>query len=337
MGAEVGTFLSVKGVRFGYPAGPEFLGPIDLRLGRGECWAIVGPNGAGKSTLLRLLAGLLRPRRGTIELEGAALAALSARERARRVALIPQQVRSDIEDTARGLVLLGRFPHRSFGLFETAHDLAVAERALALTETLDFAERPLCTLSGGEAQRVHVAAALAQEPRLLLADEPTASLDVQHQLTIFRILRGQAVREGVTVVVVTHDVNLAAQFCTHVLVLDNGRIVACGPPAEVVRAQVLSPIYNTPLVEACAPEAPAVCWVVPHVLAGEQVGDQSPRCGPLTPPPPPMGERGLETAPESVRRPSVHQSPRSKDLGHPRDDLGHPRDDLGHPKGGGRG
>ena len=257
------AILKLDGVRFGYAQRPDFLGPVSLEVCGGECWAIVGPNGAGKTTLLRLMAGLRRPDAGRLYLGDEPLAGISDRRRAQRLAFVPQQAPIDLDLAVRNVVLLGRFPHRSLGLFESARDHRIAERAMALTETSGFADRPLATLSGGEAQRVHVAAALAQEPQLLLLDEPTASLDLQYQLAIFEILRARAEHDGLGVVVVTHDVNLAAQFCSHVLLLHEGRPVASGPPAEVLDPEVLEPVYGIPLRRLTISAEPDRRWIVP--------------------------------------------------------------------------
>ncbi len=257
------ALLTLREVRFGFPTRPDFLGPISLAVAGGECWGILGPNGAGKSTLLRLMAGLHAPHKGEIELIGKSLCRTSTRRRAQRVAFLPQRTPGDVDFRVRDVVLLGRYPHRSLGLFESAEDYRVAERAMASTQTLEHADRALATLSGGEAQRVHLAAALAQEPRVLLLDEPTASLDLQHQLAICGILREKARRDGLAVVVVTHDVNLAAQFCTHVLLLHEGRAVAQGPSDAVLTPSVLQPIYGVTMVTLQTPNRPDRRWLVP--------------------------------------------------------------------------
>ena len=275
MSPDAPAMLELEAVRFGYPARPDFLTGVSMTVRAGECWAIVGPNGAGKSTLLRLMAGLRQPQAGHVRFFGQDLRAVPARLRSRRIAFMPQQPPSDLDLSAREIVLMGRFPHRSLGLFESAEDHRIAERALDLTKTTAFADRPIATLSGGEAQRVHLAAALAQAPELLLLDEPTASLDIQHQLAIFEILRGRTEAEGLTVVVVTHDVNLARRFCSHVLLLDNGRQVATGTPGKVITPEVLGPVYGVELVtlaEAVAyQDAPCgTGWVVPKGASGER-------------------------------------------------------------------
>lgn len=250
-------------MRYGYTARPDFLGPVTLTIRPGQCWGIIGPNGAGKSTLLRLMAGLRHPDSGRVTLGHRSLAQLTGRERAQRIAFVPQHPPADIDSTARAVVLLGRFPHRTLALFESVDDRRIADRAMEITETIGFADRPLTTLSGGEAQRVHIAAALAQEPQFLLLDEPTASLDLQHQQAIFHILRQRTTGDGLAVAVVTHDVNLARQYCSHVLLLHDGRVVADGGPEDVVTPDVLRPVYGVELATLTIPGDSTRSWVVP--------------------------------------------------------------------------
>jgi len=272
--AEPSTILTLNGVRFGYgdrtsaaTTDAFALGPVTLAVRAGQSWAIVGPNGAGKSTLLRVMAGLCRPSDGTVSLSGSALHDLTPRKRAKSIAFVPQRPRCDVEATARQTVLLGRYPHRSLGLFESVEDYRLADEAMTVTRTAAFADRAISTLSGGEAQRVHIAAALAQQPELLLLDEPTASLDLRHQLGIFEILRERTSRSGLAVVVVTHDVNLAARFCSHVLLLDNGRVVAAGTPEDVVTPDVLGPVYGVALAMLASPSTGDGRWIVPVGVA----------------------------------------------------------------------
>lgn len=265
---DASSMLALTDVRFGFADRPQFLGPMTVSVERGECWAIVGPNGAGKSTLLKLMVGLHRPVAGEVRIRGRNLSAMSGRDRARHVAYVPQHPPGDLDQSVRDVVLMGRFPHRSMGLFESAGDREIAERAMEVSGTLEFADRPMATLSGGEAQRVHVAAALAQEPELLLLDEPTASLDLRHQLAIFRILTERASAEGSAVVVVTHDVNLAARFCSHVLLLDDGHGVATGPPDKVLTPEVLGPVYGVKMTALTIEDDPQRRWVVPLDPAG---------------------------------------------------------------------
>lgn len=238
------TILHAEAIAFGFPQRPRFLRDISLTVAAGQCWGILGPNGAGKSTLLRLLAGLLTPHAGAIRLLGTALGGQSARGRARVVSFLPQNPPRDVDLSARQIVLMGRYPHRALGIFESAEDHRIAGRAMSRTETAAFSDRSLASLSGGEAQRVHIAAALAQQPRLLLLDEPTNALDLYHQLLILRTVRGLTDAGDMAAVVVTHDLNLAARFCTHALLLDDGRAVAIGRPDEVLTPARLEGVYG---------------------------------------------------------------------------------------------
>ncbi len=263
MEAEATPILTLTDVRFGFADRPGFLGPIAFSVSPGQCWAIVGPNGAGKSTLLKLIIGLLEPREGEVRLRGIHVSRMTGRDRARRVAYVPQNPPSDLASCVRDVVLMGRFPHRSMGLFESVEDYRIAERAMDVSETVSFADRAVSTLSGGEAQRVHIAAALAQQPELLLLDEPTASLDLQHQLAIFQILVDRASTENLAVVIVTHDVNLAGRFCSHVLLLDEGRCAAAGPPGDILTPEVLEPVYGVKLAALTMEGDASRRWIMP--------------------------------------------------------------------------
>ncbi len=261
--SQLSALLILRLVRFGYAGGPDIVGPVSLRVARGECWGIVGPNGAGKSTLLRLMVGLLTPRSGEIEFAGMSLRQMRSRDRSRRIAFLPQQFLGDRDFRVSDYVLMGRYPHRSMGLFESAEDRRVADEAMLRTQTADFADRTLDTLSGGEAQRVHLAAALAQQPELLLLDEPTASLDLQHQLAVFEVLRDQSATSGLTIVVVTHDINLAARYCTHVLLLDRGKAAASGSASQVLTPSNLEPVYRVAMADLPLPGHPDRRWLAP--------------------------------------------------------------------------
>ena len=252
--------LSALDLAFGFPQRPDFLKAVNMAVCRGQRWGVIGPNGAGKSTLLRLLAGLLEPAHGQVRLDQQAIASLPHRDRARRLAFMPQSLPRDLPTPAREIVLMGRYPHRGLGMFETAADQEIARRAMEVTRTWEFADRSLSTLSGGEAQRVHIAAALAQQPAVLLLDEPTAALDLHHQLEIFSLLQRLSEEKRIAVVVVTHDLNLAARYCSHALLLDDGRIAAQGPPEDVIRPAVLESVYDVELHESILPDGR---WLVP--------------------------------------------------------------------------
>jgi len=214
------------------------LAGVDLQVQRGEVVALLGPNGAGKSTLLQLLLGWLRPESGEVRLSGERVLSLSRREIARRVAFVPQDVRVDFAFTVRELVAMGRLPHLGRFRTEGHDDLEIVDNALAATEITAFAERSLLELSGGERQRAHIARALAQNTDLFLLDEPTASLDIEHQLGVLGLVNSLATG-GKAAVVALHDLPLAVRFATRLVVLAGGDVVASGPPDQVVTAELL--------------------------------------------------------------------------------------------------
>lgn len=216
---------------------------VDCTAPAGAVSGLLGPNGAGKSSLLRLLAGVRAPDGGTVALAGDDLLGLPRRTRATAVALVEQEAATELPLSVLDAVLLGRIPHRPLLAGEGAHDRDVARAVLDRVGLAAFADRPLATLSGGERQRVHLARALAQEPRLLLLDEPTNHLDVAARLGTLATLRGLAA-DGVTVLAALHDLTLAASACDHVVLLAAGRVVAAGDVRDVLVPDVVEPVYG---------------------------------------------------------------------------------------------
>ena len=209
----------------------------------GQVVALVGPNGAGKSSLLRLLSGAVAiAGSGAVLLDGVDLLTLKPRERARRVALVEQELRTDAAMTVRQVVELGRIPHES-GWAVATPDREPVDRALAMAGVSAYEHRLVATLSGGEQQRVQMARALAQEPELLLLDEPTNHLDVKAQMDALGLLR-QVAASGVTVVAALHDLNLAAAHCDHLVVVAEGRVRQVGPVAEVLTPALVEEVYG---------------------------------------------------------------------------------------------
>jgi iron complex transport system ATP-binding protein len=242
------TVVAARNLAFAYrlPHGArrEVLRGVDLVLGVGELVALVGTNGSGKTTLIRLLAGSLRPDSGDLTLFDHPSASWSRLELARRVAVLPQSLELPAGFRASELVAMGRTPHATSLLGVTAADEEAVERALRDAEALDIAERFAEELSGGERQRVLVAMALAQEPKLLLLDEPTLHLDVAHQVSLLRTVARLRKQRGITVVAVLHDLTLAAGAAPRVAVLDEGRVVADGAPAVVLTPELVRRVFG---------------------------------------------------------------------------------------------
>jgi ABC-type cobalamin/Fe3+-siderophores transport system ATPase subunit len=235
-----GSFeLHSVGMTYG---GCPVLQDVSLEISGSGLVAVVGPNGAGKSTLLGILAGLREGYQGRCLFEQRMVQKWPRRDFARRVSVVPQSLRLDFPFTAEQVVFMGRTPHAG-GLFDSDSDQAAVERALRLTDAWDFRERDFRALSGGERQRVVLASALAQEPGVLLLDEPTTFLDLEHQLAIYRLLRDLAAG-GMLVVCVTHDLNLAAAFASRVIALRHGLVLADAPPAEALRPDRVEEIFH---------------------------------------------------------------------------------------------
>lgn len=241
--ASVAPLLSVKNV--GYRVnGNSLLQEISLSARAGELVGLIGPNGAGKSTLLKLITGLLSATEGTITLAGAPLATYSRRQIAQNIAYVPQITALDFPFSVRQIVLMGRNPYLGRFTLETEHDRQIADRAMQRTQTSAFADRLVGTLSGGERQRVLIARALTQEPKLLLLDEPTANLDIQHQVRIFDLVVALVRQDGLAGIAAVHDLELAARFCDRLVLLHRGRICATGTPEDVLSAENIRTAYG---------------------------------------------------------------------------------------------
>jgi iron complex transport system ATP-binding protein len=215
---------------------------VDLAVEPGEFVALVGPNGAGKTTLLRTITGVLTPDAGTISVAGTSLASQSSKEVSRSVAIVPQDTHVGFSFTAEHIVEMGRTPYRS--RLDWGRDTDPVERAMERTETLQFRDKPVDDLSGGERQRVLLARALAQEPDALLLDEPTGSLDINHQIRVLDLLT-DLVDEGRAALAAIHDLDLAARFCDRLVLLHDGAIQASGPPAQVLDDPTLGSAFET--------------------------------------------------------------------------------------------
>jgi len=221
----------------------DILSGVSFTAPKGAITGLIGPNGAGKSTLLTALLGLI-PSTGSACFEGNDLPTMPRRDRARLAAFVEQSANTEERLSVRDVVALGRIPHQSaFATTGGADDNTIIAAALAETGMTDFASRRFDTLSGGEQQRVHIARALAQEPRLLVLDEPTSHLDISAQLQLLALLRRRATR-GMSVLIALHDLNLAARSCDHIVVLHHGKVAAQGAPQTVLTSAMLEAVYN---------------------------------------------------------------------------------------------
>jgi iron complex transport system ATP-binding protein len=249
--------VEFAGVAFGYPRpalsreGGFSLTDVSFVIEPGEIFGVIGPNSAGKTTLLRLLTRVMAADRGEIRLAGRPIAPMAHAELARQVAVVPQDFPRPFPFTVEQLVLMGRYPHGPGRFFENDEDRALARAAMAATSVLDLADLPLEQLSGGERQRAMLARALAQQPQLLVLDEPTSHLDLRYQAECVGLLRdlnqGQAPGSGLSVVLVTHDLDLAAHVCHRLLLLSAGRAVRLGAPEDVLEESILEAVYGCPV------------------------------------------------------------------------------------------
>jgi iron complex transport system ATP-binding protein len=252
--------LNVGGVSFRYP---HFeLAPTSFHAQSGELVAIIGPNGSGKSTLLEVVSGHLKPREGCVKLNGEDIHKLSPRERAQRIGLARQETILLFSFQVREFVRQGRHPHLGQSLFETGEDDRWVDWALEETNLTAFAGRRVLEISSGEFQRAVLARTLAQRPRLLLLDEPTANLDIGYQIEMLRLIRQLAASEEMIAVVVTHELNLAAEFADSLILLEHGRCLSKGRPEQVLQSNLLSRVFRTPVMVDQNPSSgrPRVTW-----------------------------------------------------------------------------
>jgi iron complex transport system ATP-binding protein len=236
--------LSCDHVSFSYGA-DEVLTDISLSVAQGEIFGLLGPNGSGKSTLVRLMSRVLVPRAGQVTFAGRDLRSYRREEFARQIAVVPQETNIELPFSVLEVVLMGRSPYlRRFG-FEQTSDLVIARQAMEQTGISTLAAREIHELSGGERQRVILAKALAQEPRLLLLDEPTAFLDIKHQMEVYDLIKTLSRQRGLTVIAIQHDLNLAALYCDRLALLKAGRVFCLGTPEQTLTYTNIKAVYET--------------------------------------------------------------------------------------------
>jgi iron complex transport system ATP-binding protein len=236
--------LSATELCFAYD-GHDVLRGVSLTAVAGEIVGVLGPNGSGKSTLLKIISGVLQGYVGSVAFEGEEIRSIARRRLARALAVVPQEPQFGFSFTAMEIALMGRHPHLAGLAFESEADIELARKALELCGVAELAARPIHELSSGERQRVVFARALAQDPRALLLDEPASFLDVRHQVEIHDLVRRLASEKGCCVLAVMHDLNLAAEYCDRLYLLDDGRIAAEGPTAEVLTYANLKHVFRT--------------------------------------------------------------------------------------------
>tara|TARA_B100000686_G_scaffold273213_1_gene290755 strand:+ start:219 stop:1043 length:825 start_codon:yes stop_codon:yes gene_type:complete len=238
------SFLEVAGVTAGYRRGDPIVSDVDFHVKAGELVGLIGPNGCGKSTLIRVMSGMLPLTQGKVIVDGSEISSLSRQDLARRIAVLPQETTCTFPFTVREIVSMGRHPH--LGRFRrlSCDDETVIEEALCRTHTHAFAERIITELSGGEKQRVLIARALAQKPRALFLDEPTAHLDINHQIEVFALMFQLSRVDDLSVICATHDLNLASTYCDRLVLMSNGIIYADGTPEEVLTAELMKDVYG---------------------------------------------------------------------------------------------
>ncbi len=225
--------------------GPQrVLNNVSFSITAGEMVGILGPNGSGKSTLMKAISGVLPLESGSIFIMGEEVSRISSRERAQRISAVPQKVNSDFPFLCRSVVLMGRYPYVKPLKNYTLRDVQIAENAMEVTKTTKFADRPFDQTSGGEAQLVTIARAIAQSTRILLLDEATSSLDVARKVQVFDMLRSMN-SKGLTIVCVMHDLNLAALYCHRLLFIKQGKVVLDGPTEKIFTDENLSSVYET--------------------------------------------------------------------------------------------
>ncbi|HHU31190.1 MAG: heme ABC transporter ATP-binding protein [Zhaonellaceae bacterium] len=236
---------SISVEKLSYYYGPkQILRDISLKITEGSFITFLGPNGSGKTTLLKNICALLTPQKGCVFLNDIALPKIKPQELAKTMAVVPQNTQVNFPFTVLDTVLMGRMPHQKRFQGDSPQDMAIAEWALKLTNTWHLKDRLITELSGGERQRVIVAQALAQQPRIILLDEPTAHLDLQHQLELLELLQKLNKTNGLTVIAILHDLNLAAQYSSYIVLLHQGKIYAAGSPRDVLTPEIIKEVYG---------------------------------------------------------------------------------------------
>jgi len=243
-----GIIMEARSLSYAYRSGASVLDDVTMRLERGEFLGIVGPNGVGKSTALKVLCGFLRPAAGEVRLAGALIGDMSNQERARRLAIVPQNVYAPVPFTVEEVVRMGRRARLSRFSRLSEEDHRVIEQTVVDFDLTALSDRPIGELSGGERQRAMIAAAVAQEPEVLLLDEPTSHLDIGNSARVIQSLMKWRIERNASILLVTHDVQMAARCCDRIVMLKDGRVMTEGQPSAVLSAELLQEVYGRGVV-----------------------------------------------------------------------------------------
>ncbi|MGM0497966.1 MAG: ABC transporter ATP-binding protein [Bacteroidota bacterium] len=260
--------LQIKGLKCGY--GDKFhISDISFRVRKGGFTCIIGPNGSGKTTLFRGITSELELEKGQAQLDGRDLTEMNQKERARDMAIVTQEIEG-ANITVEDYVLMGRLPYRStFQFFETKEDYKIAHKYLELTDVFHLKDKYMYQLSGGEKQLAAIARALTQEPKLLLLDEPTSHLDITHQVQVLNLIQRLNSELGLTVLMIIHDLNLAGEYCDHLVMMNEGKMHISGKPEEVLTYKTIEEVYNTVVITKTNPlsKKPVIFLVSEKVLS----------------------------------------------------------------------
>lgn len=244
--------LQLNEISFGYEE-RLVLERINLGLMKGSFISIVGPNGSGKSTLIRLMSAGLKPKNGVVLIDGEKIESLGKKELAKKISFVPQTIPSDVPFTSREVVLMARYPYLRRLSSESKIDYEIVEQAMKYTDTLEFSDRPMKTLSGGERQRVILAQALAQEPEIMLLDEPVSNLDLLHQVEILNLLKRLCVERNITVIAILHDLNMATTYSDFALILKEKKIAAQGIPEDIFTVERIKDVFDIDVTISLSP------------------------------------------------------------------------------------
>ena len=234
--------IKIKGLAFGYNNHSDVLCGIDAKVGKGEVVSIIGPNGSGKTTLLRCINKILKPKKGKIMIQGKSVKKINLRKLSRLVSYVPQKETGSFPFTVFETILMGRLPYINWNVSDD--DLKVVYETLHNLKLNGLRNRYIDELSGGEKQKVLIARALAQQPLVIILDEPTSNLDPKHQLQVFDLIVGLARKKGITIVCAIHDLHLAARFSDRIIMLKQGRVLADGPPRSVITPENMKEVYG---------------------------------------------------------------------------------------------